>query len=63
MSGWTSTEKVLAVLFAVTIFVILANVAFMTSSAVKNKNQCEYYRYSRQVDTPVACLEYLKQHP
>ena len=56
-------DRTFIVVFAVcVIFVVLSSI-LLAANAVKAGNECEFYRYSRQIDTSVACIDYLKQHP
>lgn len=56
-------DRTFIVVFAVCVLLVVLSSVLLAVNAVKAGNECEFYRYSRQIDTPVACIDYLKQHP
>lgn len=56
-------DRTIAVACVICVSVIILSYVLLAAKAVKAGNDCEFYRYSRQIDTPVACIDYLKQHP
>lgn len=56
-------KKEIVVFLVLMALAIAATVGMNTCNAVRAGDDCESYRYSRQIDTPVSCIDYLKNHP